>query len=221
MKAFKLLVFFFLFSNSLFALDITNVTVVPASSTQMQVVLDTFDGYSYEFNTHNVTFNGNTITLSVCYNMGVFPAGWSDTQSFDISMDNISIMNYTLVVNVYYYNYDSQSCDFINFQDTETLMFFAPLTSPVNLNLVSYDQNSAFEIYPNPTSDFLNVNNTGITKSVVIEFLDFAGRIVKSVRLQHFNEQTVIEIRSLSNGIYVLRFKENNRILALKKLIIN
>ncbi|WP_298147600.1 T9SS type A sorting domain-containing protein [Flavobacterium sp.] len=221
MKAFKLTILSFLFSSSVFALDITNVTVIPASSNQIQVVLDTFDGYSYEFNTHNVTFNGNTITLSVCYNMGVFPAGWCDTQSFDISMDNISIMNYTLVVNVYYYNYDSQSCDFINFQDTATLMFSAPLAGPVNLNTVSYDQNNAFEIYPNPTSDFLNINYKAITKSAVIEFVDFAGRIVKSQRLQHSNEQHAIDIRSLSKGIYVLRLKENNKILSSKKLIIN
>lgn len=221
MKAFKLTILSFLFSSAVFALDINNVTVIPASSNQIQVVLDSSDDYSFDFNTYNVTFNGNTITLSVCFDIGVWPAEWSNTQSFDISLDNASLSDYTLIVDVYYYNFDNQSCDFTNFQDTATLMFSAPLTGPVNLNTVSYNQNNAFEIYPNPTSDFLKINYTGITMSAVIEFVDFAGRIVKSERLQYSNEQNAIDIRSLPKGIYVLRLKENNKILSSKKLIIN
>ncbi|MEL6810721.1 MAG: DUF4397 domain-containing protein [Bacteroidota bacterium] len=86
---------------------------------------------------------------------------------------------------------------------------------PILLSTSDFDTN-AFAIYPNPTSDNLNIkgqNSTGYTVSVI----DMQGRVLNEVILT--SEETSVDVSNLAQGIYNIVFFEGTKLLGSKKFI--
>ena len=68
---------------------------------------------------------------------------------------------------------------------------------------------NSFGIFPNPTTDYLNITNSNNQKVEKIEILDISGKIIKeftsSIHL------TKIPVQDLSNGTYIVIIHSNNK----------
>ncbi|HPD25002.1 MAG TPA: T9SS type A sorting domain-containing protein [Bacteroidales bacterium] len=64
-------------------------------------------------------------------------------------------------------------------------------------------------IYPNPASDKINldINNTTLTELATVNIYSTTGKLIKGLTISQNHQQ--IDIRNLSNGIYILEVKSN------------
>lgn len=70
-----------------------------------------------------------------------------------------------------------------------------------------------FNIYPNPTSDYIKVHiNSSQINCVKIEFYNILGRVLNSKILES-NTETKISIKDLDSGLYFYRITNNNTYL--------
>lgn len=63
-------------------------------------------------------------------------------------------------------------------------------------------------VFPNPTSDFVELRTTGIDESLYYELLDINGGIIERNILSGSSEE--IDMSALSNGIYYLKVNSQN-----------
>ena len=74
-------------------------------------------------------------------------------------------------------------------------------------------ENQVITVYPNPTSDIVNLS--GLSSTDKVEIRDLSGRIVFSS-----NEATTISLNEFSSGIYVVCvYNEVNKLVYSDKLI--
>jgi hypothetical protein len=73
-------------------------------------------------------------------------------------------------------------------------------------------------VYPNPTSDYFNINTTRLDAQSVIYIYDLLGRLVES-HIVSSDEMQVGE--SLSNGVYFLKIMTNSKSQQVIKLVKN
>ncbi len=76
-------------------------------------------------------------------------------------------------------------------------------------------------LFPNPANTLVNINlENALNESVVVEIISLDGKKIKSAQL--YNQQnTTIDISTLSEGIYITNFYTNDVLIASKKLIKN
>jgi len=76
-------------------------------------------------------------------------------------------------------------------------------------------------MYPNPTNNVVHfkLENT-LANSIVVEIVSMDGKQVKTVTLNN-NQDTQVDISTLSQGIYITNFYENQVLIASKKLVKN
>lgn len=93
------------------------------------------------------------------------------------------------------------------------------LYDPSGLNDIDYSKKS-FSVYPNPTSDYLNILSSEIEGEFEIDILDLSGKLLfsKQDRLQ-LNEAYQINQLPLKRGLYILRLR-NQKESYSEKLII-
>lgn len=60
-----------------------------------------------------------------------------------------------------------------------------------------------FKIHPNPTTDFININNGSELEINEVKLVDIQGRILQTINNDNLNE-VQIDVSSLSNGMYFL-----------------
>ena len=70
-------------------------------------------------------------------------------------------------------------------------------------------------IYPNPASDILNINFSGMEADV--ELYNLKGMLV--LKTLHHSSHSIINIEGLADGIYIAKIKDNNNIV-FKKFVI-
>jgi hypothetical protein len=85
-----------------------------------------------------------------------------------------------------------------------------------NQDLV-YD-NSDFSVTPNPAKNMININHNGKFSDFSIE--EISGRIVLSQQLNQNLNSEQFDISFIVNGLYLAKFKNENKIKVVK-LIIN
>lgn len=76
-------------------------------------------------------------------------------------------------------------------------------------------------MYPNPTNNVVHfkLENT-LANSIVVEIVSMDGKQVKTITLNN-NQDTQVDISTLSQGIYITNFYENQVLIASKKLVKN
>jgi hypothetical protein len=73
------------------------------------------------------------------------------------------------------------------------------------------------DVYPNPANDYIHVE---ISEDATLEIIDLNGRVVSETNRLNARQKQLINVESLSNGIYILNFKTKDAYV-MKKLIIN
>ena len=73
---------------------------------------------------------------------------------------------------------------------------------------VSDSQKTQVSIYPNPTSDFIKIQNVKVLQNVRI--FDMSGKIVKET------SSSDIDVRNLSAGQYILNIYSGNEVISRK-----
>ncbi|WP_312818106.1 T9SS type A sorting domain-containing protein [Kaistella carnis] len=73
---------------------------------------------------------------------------------------------------------------------------------------VSDSQKSQVSVYPNPTSDFIKIQNVKELQNVRI--FDMSGKIVNETSSSH------IDVRNLSAGQYILNIYSGNEVISRK-----
>ena len=88
------------------------------------------------------------------------------------------------------------------------------------------NESKFFSLYPNPTSNKLNIQFSENQSSVCLELYDIYGKIVKKHKLNHLTSNSIetLNIGNFLNGTYILRIKTNNsqethRVILTKRLI--
>ncbi|OFY87547.1 MAG: hypothetical protein A3F72_20935 [Bacteroidetes bacterium RIFCSPLOWO2_12_FULL_35_15] len=87
-----------------------------------------------------------------------------------------------------------------------------PLSSGVNQMVVS---DRSIKVYPNPATDKITMEVPEF-KNTSLEILSMDGRVLKNISLQ--SEKTQLNISNLAKGIYILKVKNDKKIIT-KKLI--
>ncbi|MFY7811971.1 MAG: T9SS type A sorting domain-containing protein [Flavobacterium sp.] len=115
-------------------------------------------------------------------------------------LNNPSIVPFTLTQNSNLYTFDIYSGNKrLNFEN-------------VVLNLEN-NKLEDFEIFPNPTSDKININTEKEIKSIKIFHLN--GQKV----FESFTIVNEIDLKDISNGIYLLKIYDKNDYLFMKKIV--
>lgn len=103
-------------------------------------------------------------------------------------------------VQLVFRHYECTDIAFIGLDDVEVNVEGKMEASRVNKNLVS--------IYPNPTSDFIKVQN--VKDLQLVRIFDMSGKKVKET------SSADIDIRNLSNGQYILNIYSGNEVMSRK-----
>lgn len=96
----------------------------------------------------------------------------------------------------------------------------ASITFTVNANIctgVTELTNSSLSVYPNPTSNFLNIEFLNIPEKGVVELYNTIGELMFSEKLN--NKNNAINTSQLNYGMYYIRVVENNKVIALQKIV--
>ena len=211
MKKTLLLSIFFAFSISAFSQlftvqSINVVTTTPDSCTAIQVDVTTFLGcINFVQGPSAYTVNGSNITIDVNYTSSPICAGAISNPVFNVSLMNIPAGTYTITTRAL--------LDRIQTNSITTQNFVVASCSTVGLE----DLNSAtFEVYPNPTTDYLNIKSS--TSNYEVKLMDIKGSRIENVQLINKGDLTSIDLSALNSGIYFLEFKSDNEMI-VKKII--
>lgn len=93
-------------------------------------------------------------------------------------------------------------------------------SSRIGLSVNNFDFDNSISLFPNPTSDFLNVrvfNNLETFKDFDIQITDISGRNLIRRKLNENNIQ--FDLRELKNGVYFINFLKNNISIYSNKII--
>ncbi len=80
----------------------------------------------------------------------------------------------------------------------------------------NFDDNSAISVYPNPTKDFLNIEN--IESNTYVELCSILGNTIIAQKNNN-SEKMQLDIRNLSKGLYFLKI-ENNRNKSIRTIVL-
>lgn len=137
-----------------------------------------------------------------CQNYSATLAGWADNPN---TPDNIDFGNNTPAQ--YAANVVNKRDFLIN---TKNWTISGDTQGSCILSTVEIKNNQQILIYPNPTSDFIYLNQISDAKKYQI--IDFSGRLVKHGELK----EKWIDVKSLTNGNYILIIKTKEKELNFK-----
>ena len=105
---------------------------------------------------------------------------------------------------------------------TDDLLVNPPAASKVEQNfecelLAINKQELAIGLYPNPTSDFINIVNTSAIQLEGVKIYDMYGRLISEVVITNDNTQN-INLSNLSSGVYMLHIY-NDQLNTVKRVI--
>ena len=93
------------------------------------------------------------------------------------------------------------------------------VTQSVSLCTVieDYSNNNQIVVYPNPSIGVLNIDLEYANSQTTINIYNTLGELVLSETLVSLKNQ--IKINELSNGIYVIKIIEDNRVITSMKIV--
>jgi hypothetical protein len=155
-----------------------------------------------------VQFDASSSTGAISYSWDFGDGGTNNTSGFPIHTYNTPGFFYVVTLIVY------NSCG-----DSDTLR-----SSLASIGLDNPQLGDELNIYPNPTSDFVQINWSGLPTDdpVHIELVDVQGRSVQSFdrELNQGNLELRLDLTGLAKGPYFIRMRQGRREL-LRKLILD
>lgn len=86
------------------------------------------------------------------------------------------------------------------------------------LNVESFNV-SNFNIYPNPTSNIVNIAYTGNAQLLDINIIDIQGKVVKEKMLDGLNQEKHIDVSDLASGVYFISILEEDK-KTVRKIVV-
>lgn len=86
-----------------------------------------------------------------------------------------------------------------------------------NTNIIGNSSESV-SFYPNPASNFLNVDLSYDNKDYLLDFFDKSGRKLNTFKLK--NSRNQIDLTNYENGVYYVRLSNNNQFQTFERIII-
>jgi 2',3'-cyclic-nucleotide 2'-phosphodiesterase (5'-nucleotidase family) len=83
--------------------------------------------------------------------------------------------------------------------------FIVKFVRTKNVGLGKYDISNKVNIYPNPTSELINITTTNLTGEGQITLTDLTGRLVLTSNINLDKNQTSVDVSKLNQGIYFLK----------------
>lgn len=99
-----------------------------------------------------------------------------------------------------------------DFETIENILYYSD--TPTSVQEIT---EGAFSVYPNPASDYIMIETNDL-KEAKIELMDVNGRLLKSQKLDN---NTRIDTKMLSNGIYLYKIKHTEGVQSGKIMINN
>jgi len=81
-------------------------------------------------------------------------------------------------------------------------------------------QTTDFNVFPNPVTDKLTVEFSTNPYGAEVELFDITGRLQATIRIGQNSEKTEIDISGLKPGIYLLKLRDGDRVIGMKKVVI-
>lgn len=95
--------------------------------------------------------------------------------------------------------------------------------NPTGVGIEDYStDNQVFDIFPNPTNDYLNVfMNNSVLQDGSLEITDITGKVIKSFSVgnKEMEMTTKIDVQGFTKGVYILIFKSEGQIATRKFLV--
>ena len=98
-------------------------------------------------------------------------------------------------------------------------VFSGVLTNAILKNQ-SFENNIGIKVYPNPTSDILNVSVQGYVGELLVRVVDVNGREVFNQNIKDFSSEKAISLKGVQSGVYIMNLKGDN-LQDSRKIILN
>jgi len=82
------------------------------------------------------------------------------------------------------------------------------------IGIEEYNNRINVSVFPNPTTDFININ---ASKKTTLRIYDISQKLVKVVSVE---KQDKVDLSNISSGTYLLVFSKNNKKLKTIKIIV-
>lgn len=216
MKKFLVLICFLGIPFMSNALSIQNVSVANIDENNLEIKVVSYNNQLFFFENYNYSIDNQTINLNICYLYSPFDAIHTETNQFQIPVNTSLVLNYNLVINIFFRNQITFICDYAQLEDTANFMFSTPFTGEVLLSksVTAFQQN--FIMFPNPSNGILDFDTTLLNANVLI--IDNLGRIVKSISSKSINH---LELFDLKNGVYFLKVTSDQGTVTKKIILKN
>jgi hypothetical protein len=175
-------------NNTTFYLSVvdTNTTCSKTDSVQLSV-------YSYQTQFPVITENAGVLSCTPAHfyqwYLDSVPIANATTQTYTPTAEGV----YTVAVS------DSAVCDYYTSVGFNFLF--------TNMATSNFDKVS-FDIFPNPTTDLLNIKSNVVFNNATISIVDLLGNIIVTEKLSIQNSK--FRIQNLTPGVYFIIIKANN-----------
>jgi hypothetical protein len=202
--------FFYLHSFNLFSQVVTiNSLEATVVENGINIYLNVDSRTLLDYNSHEITIEGNQIHLFVCYDVSPFAMHGSHQADYFVPTTTEGVLYQVQVsivgrVDDLVDEFDtSEPCDFSN-PDTTVSAVLNASDFETQKNLVNF--------YPNPTSGIISIaSNTELIES--IRFYNAIGQLVK------VTNQPEIDLSSFENGIYLALIKMTDHVIQRKIVV--
>ncbi len=108
------------------------------------------------------------------------------------------------------YTFYAVAQNYVETNGTGTASIYGSLTAefiPDDTNSINEIGNNQYDIYPNPTNNFLNIN--GLNQNAILTIYSVSGKTIKKVVAD--KPETNLDISSLEKGVYFINIFSDNK----------
>jgi endoglucanase len=118
--------------------------------------------------------------------------------------------------NKYYINIvDSNNIVFVEVSGKHAFYFSNSTTAPAGCSsrISNTVENKVLKVTPNPVTDFVKINVSGVARSKNLLLYDASGKIVLEKQLNPNTEEDIIDMNKFSKGLYMLIYRSDDTVL--------
>ena len=100
------------------------------------------------------------------------------------------------------------------------VLFRRPVNIDITVGMGEPDAQNVFTVYPNPCTDYLEIETTIRIYDGKLNLTDIYGQLIKSETWTQSAKALTLNIASLPDGIYILTLQDKKHIF-MQKIVIN
>lgn len=101
----------------------------------------------------------------------------------------------------------------------QTEDFTVPPPGPNCSLKIDYFNADFVSVYPNPTSDYFNIQINNYIGKLAVQLFDLNGRLIIEKTIDNFNTEEQLSVKGLSSGMYLLKLNGEN-VSSTKKIVV-